>query len=186
LFMGLVFFWCRDLIKVSENNLKYTLIILAITTFCIKTSLFPMVIREHTSITNFGPIAIKKVEELKCECSEIDKLAKAHKVEMIVFVPNWRINVPGLEFYNYGCPLLDKHFTPSVMNVYERRTWVFTKEGLRVAKNIMIYGYEADKENIKTIINSGVISIGDITIIKGNIMSTESLLKQLHIDYKRN
>jgi hypothetical protein len=186
LFMGLIFVWSRYMLKLSDRQLKYGLLILAISTFCIKTSLFPLVIRNHATKTNYGPIAIKKTDDLACDCSNISQLANTHKINLIIFVPNWPLNVPDIEFYNYGCPLLEKNFPQTIMNVYERRTWVYIKEGTSVEKNVMIYGYAADTANTKTLGSSEIISLGNITIIKGNKLNTESLLKQLKIDLRRN
>jgi hypothetical protein len=186
LFMGVVFFWCRDMLKISDTSLKYGLMVLAITTFCIKSSLFSLVIKEHTAISKDSPIAIRNINDLKCHCSDIGSIAKSNNVSLVIFVPNAMINAASMEFYNYGCPQLVNDFPQSMMNVFERRTWVYNKEASSVENNVLLYGYEIDAATSKSFVNSEVISLGNITIIKGNKMKTDALLKQLHLDFRRN
>ena len=66
LLIGLVFFWSKGLFTISHSTWKFGLIIIAITLFLIKSNLFVPVIIYHTEKTNYGPVAIKNVNDLKC------------------------------------------------------------------------------------------------------------------------
>lgn len=187
LFSGLVIFWSRRMIDIPDKYLKYALILIAVTTFSVKTGLYPTVIKYHTTETNYQSSAIKNVDELTCECNRIGNLARELYVGLIVFVPRGKLNTPYMEFYNYGCPLLDKKFPKTLLRIYERRTWVYLKEKSSVESNIIIYDAELNVNSIKTEINAAVFSYSpEIHIIRWNSLTTDSLLKRINIKLKRN
>ena len=91
-----------------------------------------------------------------------------------------------MEFYNYGCPLIEKNFKRTLLNVYEKRTWVYLKEKKSIRKNILLYGY-VDKKLLLQYTEHEIISENpQITIIKNNNFITETFLNNLNIKLKRN
>lgn len=187
MFLGLTFFWGKEFFTAKDKYFKFAFIIIAISTFCIKTSLFPVVIKNHTEKTNYGSVGIKPIKELTCNCSKLDYISRTNNIDLILFTPNWKINVPSLEFYNYGCPLLFKNFPKTMMSVYERRTWVYLEEKSKIRKNILIYGLEIDSTLIRKQLDYKILSNDPpILIIKNNSMKTEALSKFLNIELKRN
>lgn len=87
-----------------------------------------------------APVAIKHVKGMEWECAQMgDTLAK-YDVDLLVLVPFWAKGAPEMEFLAYGCPLVDKRFERTMMNVYERRTWVFEAEQRKVHPHILLHG----------------------------------------------
>ena len=187
LLTGIVFFWSKKIFRLSDKHWKTGLIIIVFSTFFIKSSVYPAVIKYHTLKTNYGPVAIKKVKDLSCECTQIKNIVNTHNIDLIIFVPDWKYNVPYMEFYNYGCPLMESGFPRTLMSIYEKRTWVYLKEKTEIGKNVMIYGAEVNLENTIKNMNCIILSTDpSIIIVNNNSLTTESLLKLLNIDLKRN
>jgi hypothetical protein len=191
---GLAFTWTFKHLALNKYQLIFGIAFIAFTTFFIKTSVSTAVIKLHTVKTNFGPVAIKKSNELICECEKLDSISVKHQVSLFAFVPTWNLNVPHMEFYNYGCPLLNKKFPSTMMNIYEKRTWVYIKEKESIHKNILIFGSSIStntneikqNDNYKGL-NIEVISENPtIILIKNNVLTIDSLFKKLSIDLKRN
>lgn len=187
LLTGLAFMWIKKHIRISDQNWIYILSIIIITTFFIKSSLYPTVVKNHTQITNYGPVAIKKIKDLKCECTELKSIAQTNNIDLILFVPDWKYNVPHMEFYNYGCPIFEKGLPPTILNVYEKRTWVYVKEKTSIHKNILILTNGIDSTKLNEIKDFEVIPWNpSIYIIKENNLTTEDLLNKLGFELKRN
>ena len=186
LLTGLAFFWCKKMLKLQDNYLKTTLVIVAVTVFFCKSNVYPAVIGMHKNKNNQS-MPIKNISELKCECAKLDSIANKENIDLIIFVYDSLYNIPYLEFYNYGCPLLEKKFPKTMMNLYERRTWVYLTEKSRIEPNILIFNYKIDSNQIKMfpklIELSGVHSL---TLINENKIRTDSLLKKLKIPLARN
>jgi hypothetical protein len=81
-----------------------------------------------------------------------------------------------------------------MMNIYEKRTWVYIKEKESIHKNILIFGSSIStntneikqNDNYKGL-NIEVISENPtIILIKNNVLTIDSLFKKLSIDLKRN
>ncbi len=87
----------------------------------------PDAIQHHTKRGNFGAVAIKPIDDLKKQVGELQIVAKEHDVDLIVLVPGGDVPVSELDFYNYGSSLLEENAVPTVLSVYERRTWEFEK-----------------------------------------------------------
>lgn len=194
LFTGLAFFWIREYVVFTDRQIKLIFVNVAFTVFFVKASILPTVTKFHTTITNYGSVAIKKSKELVCDCNKLNSIADKYNATLFAFVPAWNINVPHMEFYNYGCPLLIKKFPNTVMNIYEKRTWVYLKEKTKIEKNILIYGSDIitktneikQNKNLKDIDIEVISKNPTIIIIKNNKIRLDSLFKKLMIDFKRN
>ena len=115
-------------------------------------------------------------------------LISKYKVDLVVFMPNMEYNVPEMHFYNYGCPILQKNFSNTVMNIYENRTWVYNHEKETIRKVVLLYNFMPDKnEIVSKKINWEVINeYPKITLIKDNDKTLTELSEALHFTLKRN
>ncbi|MCX6272299.1 MAG: hypothetical protein NTU44_13995 [Bacteroidetes bacterium] len=186
LFLGLAFLFVRKYMKISDERFAKPLMLITLVVFTIKVSLYKPVIQYHTKKENFEAVAVRKVDSVKKDCDDLYEIAKKNDIGLVVFLPDYRYNIPSLEYSNYGCPLLIRHFPHTVINVYEKRTWVFEYEKQAVYKNILLYG-EVYLENFKDIGNWELVC-GDpvMTVIRDNHLKTGELLEKLKIIYKRN
>lgn len=186
LLTGLAFFWCKKMIKLQDNNLKAIILIVSVAVFFCKLNVYPAVIGMHKNKNNQN-MPIKNISELKCECAKLDSIANKENIDLIIFVYDSLYNIPYLEFYNYGCPLLEKKIPKTMMNLYEKRTWVYLTEKSSIEPNILIFNYKIDSNQInmfpKLIMLSG---IHNLTLINENKIRTDSLLKKLKIQLARN
>ena len=186
LFLSLGFFYCKIFLPVTDNFWKHSLILIGVIFFFIKISISPLIIKEHTSHEISSCILEKKISALCEECDNISSISNSYDIELIIFLPDWKYNVPYMEFYNYGCPLIEKNFKKTLLRVYEKRTWVYLEEKKSIRKNILLYGY-ADRNLLSENTCFEIISDNpQITVIKNNILNTEDLLKKLNITLKRN
>jgi len=186
LLLALTLVWSKKFIRFTNIRWTYIIILASVIIFIVKICMYKPVIEHHTTEQNYGPVAIKKVDELKLECSDLTKIVNAHKIDLMVFIPDHNHNVPDLEFYNYGCPLLEKEFTQTMLRIYERRTWVFQTERSTARHNILLYG-EVDPVLLHKTHNYEIISdIPSLVVIKNNHLKTEELMDTLGILLQRN
>lgn len=187
LLFGLAIFWTKKEFD-AKKNWRIIILTIAISVFLVKISNYSSVINAHTQKENFGPIAIKKLESLKQECSKIQQLTSQYDIELIVFIPNFEYNVPSMEFYNYGCSILEEHSSSSIMNIYERRTWVFQKEKNSVRKNILLFNQNIDKiEEYRRVFDCEIISRNpNMLLIKNNDKNLTELSQIFDFQLKRN
>ncbi len=143
LLLGLAFLWLKKGF-LSEQKWRVMILSLGMLVFLIKATAYSAVIDKHTEETNYGPVAIKKLDDLIDDCAEMEKITRQYNVDLVVFIPNWEYRVPSMEFYNYGCPILQENTVSSTMNLYERRTWIFQKERDMVRKNIILFNFYPD------------------------------------------
>lgn len=186
LLTGLAFFWQRKWIVVNNDHFKIAMMSTVICTVCIKLSILDSVIDRHTKEKNYGAISIRKVDDVRCECARIKDTLAVHPASLVMFVASWKyqLNSSVMEFYNYGCPLLEKDFPKTMMNIYERRDWVFLKESKAVAKNILFYNSDIDFNIIWNMKNCKILSDQDpkMFLIYNNTLPTDSLFRFLKLD----
>lgn len=145
------------------------------------------VVHYYTQKTNYGCVAIKKVKDLACDCEKINSLARTNNVSLVVFCPVWTINTAEMIFYAYGCPLLEKEMPQTLLQVHERRTWVFLDEKTKQRKNILFYGLPLHDEQWVKIKKHAKIITGnpDIAVFTNNTLRLDSLFKQIGFNYGR-
>lgn len=185
--LGLAVFWAKD--KFTDEK-KWTLVILtiAISVFLVKISCYSSIVKEHTEKTNFGPVAIKKLSVLENECSEMLEITSKYNVDLVVFIPGGDHNVPSLEFYNYGCSIIEEKTASSVMSIYERRTWIFQEEKNTARKNVLLFNQNLDKiEEFKKILDCEVINRNpNMVLLKKNNRTLKELSEIFNFEFKRN
>jgi len=187
LFLALAFSWSKNRIPVSNKSWTAILLILSSTAFIFKAALGDAIVKRITVKTNYAAIAIKNISELDCDCLRLQDVARQNNVDLIILVPSAELNVPAMEFYNYGCSLLEKEFPSTLLSIYEKRTWIYQKEKKAVHQNILIYGSEIASWEIKNIANTSLLpNQHRLILIKDNKLSTQDLLRSFRILLKRN
>jgi len=187
LLFGLGLLWSEIVLK---ENIRSKLVVMSIaaSVFLIKISLVTQVVKTHTTSKNFGPIAIKKLDDLEKECTEIQQLSSKYNADIIVFLPAGDLNVPNMEFYNYGCSILNQEMCSSVMNVYERRTWVFLEEKISKRKTVLLFNLNPAEinENNNFLDYEVVQNNPTIVLLRNNNKSLLELSELFNFQYKRN
>lgn len=187
LLLALTMCWTRKYFFPDDKKLKSVLLLIGLTIFCVKISLYAPSIKLHTLKTNHGSIALKKVTAIQEDCSWLNEIVKQNNIEIIIFIPYWNLNVPTVEFYNYACPLLEKDFTKTMMTVYEKRTWVFVKEKKSVYSNVLLFGPDMDMRLVESMENIPVSGDSQkLILIKNNKLSIEELMAKLNVKLLRN
>lgn len=187
LLLALTMCWTRKYFFPDDKKLKSVLLLIGLTIFCVKISLYAPSIKLHTLKTNHGSIALKKVTAIQEDCSWLNEIVKQNNIEIIIFIPYWNLNVPTVEFYNYACPLLEKDFTKTMMTVYEKRTWVFVKEKKSVYSNVLLFGPDMDMRLVESMENIPVSGDSQkLILIKNNKLSMEELMAKLNVKLLRN
>jgi hypothetical protein len=187
LLLGLSVFWSNKFF-VNMDKWKLIIICVALSVFFVKISVYRSIINIHTQKTNFGPVAIKKTDELKSDCSELYLIASKNNVDLIVYIPNGNLNVPAMAFFNYGCPILEKNMPATIMNVYEKRSWVFEREKRISRESVLIINHiPGNPEEIKNKINFEIIENNPVIIlIKDNNKTLQELSEIFNFDLKRH
>ncbi len=187
LLLGLAVFWTKKNF-IDEKKWQLIILTIAISVTLVKVSCYSSVIKKHTEKTNFGTIAIKKLDDLKNECSEIQQITSKYDIDLVVFIPNWERNVPSMEFYNYGCSIIEKNLFSSVMNIYERRTWIFQQEKNSARKNLLLFNQRIDQiEEYRKVLDCEIINRNpNMILIKNNDKTLLELSEIFNFQLKRN
>lgn len=188
IFTGIIFLWSRSLFShITDKRLARILLCLVISCFFIKSSLYSLVVRSHTSKQiDFKSVAIRKLDDVKCECETVKKIATTNKVDLVVVISTWDTlsSLAMRQFVAHSCPLLDKNFPPTILHVYEKRFWLYEKEKKSVHKNILFYGGPNDIGYLKTIENCNILKdtpSQTIYVISNNTLRLDSLCKKLNV-----
>lgn len=185
LLFGLACFWGRELFPLTNHSLLLSLAGASISIFLIKMSLFDSTIDKYTKKKNYGPVAIKKIDDLCKECARIKDSLAVYPSDLVLFSPSWdpRYNVPEVEFYTYTCPLLEKNFPPTLINMYERRAWVLNTEKKTVKKNILFYNPDIDLDLLHSLKNCKILTLKSpkMFVIMNNTLTTDSLLHSMKL-----
>lgn len=187
LLLGLALFWAgKNFVNVKQW--RVVILTIAISVFFIKVSCYPSVIKSHTKRTNYGPIAIKRLDDLVSECSEINEIISKYGIDLVVFIPGGERNVPGMEFYDYGCPVIEKNAFSSVMTIYERRTWIFQQEKNNIRKTLLLFNQDINQiEEYRKVLDCEIINRNpNMILIKNNDKTLMELSKIFHFELKRN
>jgi hypothetical protein len=186
LLLGLSVFWTKENF-IDEKKWKTVILTIAISVFLVKISCYKPVIAQHTEKTNYGSVAIKNLDSLISECSDIQKITSKYEVDLVVFLPTWDLNVPTMAFYNYGCSILEENATSSIMNIYERRTWVFQEEKIKARKNVLLYNQNIENfEEYKKVLDCEVINKKPtIILIRNNDKNLLELSKIFNFKLQR-
>lgn len=169
--------------------IRVLILCVGVTMLLAKVSAYPLVIEKHTKVRKLGPIAIKKLDKLREQCEQIEDWVVKNDADIIVYVFDWRYAVPELEFYNYGCPILsEEEKLHSMMNICDRRTWVFEKESKISRERVLIFNhYKIDLGDLQTKMKIKVVNNDpSILLIEENDKTIKQLAELMNFDYKRN
>jgi hypothetical protein len=186
LFLAISVFWFLESFRIREQVVLWLLVVVAVCFLAFKTITMPHSVEKQTSVGNFGPVAVESNHEISRKCDWLSTLVKRHPVDLIIFVSNWKYNVSYMTLMSYGCPSLNPEIPVSVLNVYERRTWIFLNEKKTVRENVLIFG-EFNFEHLKKIANySRLNDDPPVHLIKSNTLTADQLLQELEVQYKRH
>ena len=150
----------------------------------VKVGLFHSALRRAWSTQNYGPVAVKSIEELARDCRTITRVLSVHDVDLVVFVAYDDANPAELQFFSCGCPSMEHWKTPTVMSTYERRTWVFESEKTSIRREILVFGRSAEPDTSNDMESVERLS-PPMTLIHGNRQPTAELLGALGMKYLR-
>lgn len=187
LLLGLALWWVIDTFRTSKKW-QMVMLVATVMVFVVKVYSYPEVIKKHTEKTNLGPIAIKNIEELKKECSEINEMANRYRADLVVFTPTEAYNICTLGLYNNGCSAIQKNSFNSIMNIYERRTWVFEEEKNSARKNILLFNQDTTlmSDYQKAVDCEIVQNNPPVILIKNNNKNLMEIATIFRFDLKRN
>ena len=186
LFLAISVFWFLESFRIREQVISWLLVVVAVCFLAFKTVTMPHFVEGQTRVGNFGPVAVESNHELSRKCDWLSDIVKGQPVDLIIFVSNWKYNVPYMTLMSYGCPSLRPEIPVSVLNVYERRTWIFLNEKKTVRENVLIFG-EFDFERLNKIGNySRLNEDPPIHLLKSNTLTADQLLQELEVQYKRH
>lgn len=187
LFLGLAFFWTKSNF-VNEKKWQLVILTIAISVFLVKVSSYSSVLNKHTEKTNYGPIAIIKLDDLIDDCAELKQITTKYDVDFVVFIASHERNEPSMQFYNYGCSVIDKSTFSSIMNVYERRTWVFQQEKNNVRKKLLLFNQDLDQiEEYSKVLDLEVVNRNpNLILLKNNNKTLMELSKIFGFKLKKD
>lgn len=185
LFLGTAICWCG---AAMETRLKTSWAIpVAVLFVLVKADVTAAVVQAEIKPGEHVPVLVKNRKALEWECGQMgDTLAK-YDIDLLVLVPYWDKNVPAMEYLAYGCPLLDERFERTMMNVYERRTWVFEQEQLAVRKNILFHGRPMTLDTLGYYPDLQVLRLSnDMVLIRNDRYRSRFIMDLLGVELKRN
>lgn len=173
--------------RIDPPNWRPWSLALAVVMLVVKVDVAGPVIQAGIKPKEHAPIAIKNRKAMEWECDQMgDSLAK-YDVDLLVLVPYWDKGVPAMEYLTYGCPLLDERFEHTMMNVYERRTWVFEQEQRAVRKNILFHGRPLPLDTLRFYPELGVQRLSnDMVLIHNDRYRSRYIMDLLGVELKRN
>lgn len=187
LILALAFFWF-PVKEQLQNKVQLVVVTLAFSVFLVKISVYPTLINSLTEKTNYGPVAIQSIEKLKNQCTDLEAILNQHSVDLVVFMPTWDRNIPEIEFLNYGCSLLHPMELSSVMNIYERRTWVYQDVKSNARKNVLLFNHSIENiESYRDRVEFEIIGQHpNLLLLKNNHKTLPELAELFHFQYQRN
>lgn len=187
LFFALALSWAVRQGRPPGHHWKILVLVLGLCFVPVKAALYGPIAGACAMKARNGPIAVWPIAELRTECGRTATLLEKHDVDLLMLVPYWDVTVPNMEFYNYGCPLLETSFPTTLMNVYERRTWVFMREPQAVHPNILIFGRPLDLAPLLCLPGLKFEQLeANKLLITDNHYPLKSLLDALRVDLDRN
>jgi hypothetical protein len=130
----------------------------------------------------YGNLGIREVELIKEDCAKLYELLKKEGIEQLVLVQGDNMSA-HLSASAYLCPMYEPGFPPTVMNISDKRTWVYLVEKDAVKKKIMVYG------GIKPEHAEGTAIPGNearMAIIENNGIATAELVRLMGYSFKRH
>ena len=187
LLLALALFWWSEAFPLAGRQGKIVALYLAVCVFLVKVAVQNPIIAAHTSISRSAPVSVMKMNELRSTCEQLAVLVATHDVDLLVFVPDGDLTVPRMGTLAYACPLLEPGLPNTMLNVYERRTWVFVGEQERTRQNILIYGRTLAPEVLDRLACLRVVQLNEhMVLVSTEGYSVKQVLTHLGVDLKRN
>lgn len=187
LLLGIAFLWWKSEFK-NAKEWKLVIMSIAFSFFFVKAGILPQVVKSHTNINNLGPVGVKKLSDLERECNDLKELTTKYGVDLVVFNPKTDEILPRVEFYNFGCDVMVNDMVPGVMNIYERRTWVYQKERATARNTVLIFNCRL--KNLDKLQNKMDIELisrfPDVVLVKNNDQTLSELCDLFEMKCQRN
>ena len=188
LVLGVGMFWLTNTVKFNERLWTRVILGIGCIVLFIKILETKSVIQKHTELKNHGSIALSSIEDLKKRCAEWKEQIRQYDADLIVYVVDWKYGVPELEFYNYACPLLESELPQSIINVFERRTWIFVDEKDHSRDRVLIFNPNIDSlpEITPSLKYERIEGRPNLILITENDKSLSELSELFHFGLMRN
>jgi hypothetical protein len=188
LILGLAFFWLEKAYFLNVRIWKPILLIIGLIMLIVKLSAINEVVATHTEETNFVAVGNKNIDDLCLECTEINNICDSLDIDLIMFVGNWSMNIVDLNFYTYGCDILEPNFKPNVLSQYERRTWCFEEAKTQVKNNVLIYGSIPNRvDSLSEHMDCRLVGKSPNVIwLKNNKLNGKEIAKAFNFKFTRN
>lgn len=185
---GLALMWFNEEYPIRLKRVKPIFICIGLTMLLVKDSVYSNTLKEHTTKTNYDVVAIKKISKLKEQCEVVNNLVDQYQADLVIYIYGGEFNGPEIEFYNYGCSLLKEgKRNKSVMNIFERRYWVFEEERKSVRNRVLIFNRLND--NFDKLNESNKVKVVHekplVLLIEDNDKSVEELAEIADFNYGR-
>lgn len=179
--------WWLPTIRAERFNWWPCAMGLAAIMLLVKMDVAGPVVREGVKRGENNPIATKHWKAMEWDCGRMGDTLVKYNADVLVLLPYWAKGVPEMEYLDYGCPLIDDRFERTVMNAYERRTWVFKKEMRAVHHNIMLHGAAPGLDTLLCYPELSALRIDDqTTLIRNERFHTAFVLGLLGVEFDRD
>lgn len=141
LLFGLGVQWLKE---GQKTNLRHMILILigAVIMFGLKQQKQSDSLKQITNKTDYGPVSIMSIEDLKLSCDEIKNMALERNVDLVAFVGNWDVSISSLDIMNHACTIIVEKFPRTIINDWERRTWRRMEETNNLNSRVLVIGWD--------------------------------------------
>ncbi|MEN9002707.1 MAG: hypothetical protein ABF242_10375, partial [Flavobacteriales bacterium] len=160
---------------VKNLNVPYKtlLLIIPILVGGYKTYLLPTVVLSQTNLDKNHIVDIAEIHKLKSQCEKLQKYALKHDVSLLLISDYY-----GANLINYGCESCVSQFPETLNPATERRTWRLIEEKFKVNKNVLLMDLKNSYPNAQEL-EKGIF------LLKNNSFTTEELMKNLTINFRK-
>ncbi|MBL7951424.1 MAG: hypothetical protein JNM62_06860 [Flavobacteriales bacterium] len=178
--------WAAGLRPVLPNWERWSLVLAGLL-LVVKMDVAGPVVREGIRMKEHSPIAVKHYKALEWDCKQLGDTLQKYDADILVLLPYWAKGVPQMEYLDYGCPIIDERFPGTLMNVYERRTWVYQSEPRAIHRTILLHGASPDLDTLRYYPDLSALRIDDRTVlVRNERFRTGFILRLLGVELKRN
>ncbi len=132
-------------------------------------------IESNTNSTNVNIVGVYKVDQLKKECDQINRVCKKYDINLVL--------IGYAEAYNYGCPVCAENFPKTLKPMAERRTWRLIEDERKSYNNILLIDFRRNLSEEYSFIKK-IDQIDDCYFIENNYQKTMDLLDSIKINYR--
>lgn len=140
-------------------------------------------ISEHTGDGNYGSLYIIPVKDAEDKCALLENVTKAHEVDLVVLIQDEKY--PKLSFNAYLCPLIKEELPTVLLNISERRSWIYLEEKDSIRHTVLLYGAVQVQDSLPS--NAALLSKEPgMLLLRDNGLTTAQLMQKLGYPLKRH